>query len=139
MGQTPLEEKLRHELVSTAELTEARVGGTQYSSLKFHCDWALHSRLDKKEAVKIIKLFDDLEQGVAVPQDLQRAAVEREGSYEPMIALSRRTGRGVVPCTGTEPQECLCDQNDSQDYLRQMGMKFWPILALKMSLGPHLA
>jgi hypothetical protein len=77
MGLKPLEEKLLKQLLSTEELTEARVvymlvcarklmeiGGTQYPSLKFHCDWALHSQLDKKPAIKIIKLFDDLEQAL---------------------------------------------------------------------------
>jgi len=78
MGQTRLEEKLQEELISAAELTEARlvymlvcvrklmeIGGTQYPSLRFHCDWALHSRLDRKEAVRVIKLFDDLEDALA--------------------------------------------------------------------------
>jgi hypothetical protein len=77
MGLRPLEEKLAKELDSKETLTEARVvymlvcvrklmelGGPDLPSLKFHCDWALHSRLDRKEAVKIIKMFDDLEQAL---------------------------------------------------------------------------
>jgi hypothetical protein len=74
MGLKPLEEKLKHQLGSNEPLTEARVvymlvcvrklmelDGINLPSLRFHCDWALHSRLDRKEAVRIIKMFDDLE------------------------------------------------------------------------------
>jgi hypothetical protein len=77
MGRPALEEKLDRELSSADEMTEARVvymlvairklleignnAGT-YPSLNLHCNWALHSRLDGKAAVNLIKLFDDLEE-----------------------------------------------------------------------------
>lgn len=31
-----------------------------YPHLNFHCDWALHPRMDRKPAQKILKLFDDV-------------------------------------------------------------------------------
>jgi hypothetical protein len=31
----------------------------QYPMLKFHCDWALHSRMNRTAAKAILKLFDD--------------------------------------------------------------------------------
>jgi hypothetical protein len=32
--------------------------GNQYSDLRFHCDWALHSRMDRAAAKEILKKFD---------------------------------------------------------------------------------
>jgi len=79
MGLKPLEEKLAKELACTEPLTEPRVvymlvcirklmelDGSRFSALRFHCDWALHTRLDRKEAVRIIKMFDDLEQALRI-------------------------------------------------------------------------
>jgi hypothetical protein len=70
-------DKLAAELKSTEELTEPRVVYTlvqvrklieakneavQYPLLKFFCDWAVHSKLDKTGASRVIKLFDDFQE-----------------------------------------------------------------------------
>ncbi len=54
-----------------------------YLHLNFHCDWALHTRMDRKPAQKILKLFDDvnvqLQKGVIfkdLPDNL-RQEIER--------------------------------------------------------------
>lgn len=45
-------------LVKTRKLLEMREKGPNYHALKFFCDWALHSRLDKDGAQNIIRQFD---------------------------------------------------------------------------------
>ncbi len=46
-------------LAAIRKLIERDKLGDQYPQLKFHCDWALHSRLDRGAAQAIIKQFDD--------------------------------------------------------------------------------
>jgi hypothetical protein len=98
MGLRPLEEKLAKELTSPEPLTEARVvymlvcirkimelDNSTLPSLRFHCDWALHSRLSRTEAAKIIKMFDNLEHalltGDETTADTARSELRRVVNY----------------------------------------------------------
>lgn len=46
-------------LVQIRKLIERDQREKQYAMLKFHCDWALHSKMDRTSAKAILKLFDD--------------------------------------------------------------------------------
>jgi hypothetical protein len=48
-------------LVGVRKLLELENSNHKYPSLKFQCDWCLHTRLDKRGAIDVIKLFDELE------------------------------------------------------------------------------
>ncbi len=91
MGLKPLEQKLANELACTEPLTEPRVvymlvcirklmelDGSNLPSLRFHCDWALHSRLDRKEAIKVIKMFDELEHALQIGDKAKTDTARRE-------------------------------------------------------------
>lgn len=69
-----IEEKLRRQLSSKAPLTELRVVYilveirkllerqgelNKYPALRFHCDWALHTSMDRAGAQRILRLFDE--------------------------------------------------------------------------------
>ena len=45
-------------LVETRKLLELQGELKKYPALRFHCDWALHIRLDRGEAERILRLFD---------------------------------------------------------------------------------
>jgi hypothetical protein len=91
MGLKPLQQKLLEQLDPKDELTEPRVvfmmvcvrklleiEPLNLQSLKFHCDWALHSRLERTEAVKVIKLFDDLESALRTKDDRAADKLKRK-------------------------------------------------------------
>jgi|ERR1035437_2645921 hypothetical protein len=74
MGRTAIEEKLTHHLSSKGPLTESRVVYIlvetrkllelqdeldRYSTLRFFCDWALHTELSRAGAQRILRLFDE--------------------------------------------------------------------------------
>ena len=76
MGRHAIEEKLAMQLDNNQVLPESVVvyilvgirklleignDSNTYPSLRFHCDWALHSKLDRKGALAVIKQFDDFE------------------------------------------------------------------------------
>jgi hypothetical protein len=46
-------------LAGVRKLIERDKVQDQYSDLRFHCDWALHSKMDRKAAKAILKKFDD--------------------------------------------------------------------------------
>jgi hypothetical protein len=96
MGLKALLEKLNKELLSTAELTEARVvymlvcarklmelsnQKGRFPSLNFYCNWALHSKLTRRDAIDVIKLFDNVEDAV------ERADIQAE--HTARMALHR--------------------------------------------------
>jgi hypothetical protein len=91
MGRAAIEEKLHRQLSSKAPLTEGRVVYIlvetrkllelqgelkKYPALRFHCDWALHTRLNRGEAKRILRLFDQahplLCSSQTLPQSLNR-------------------------------------------------------------------
>lgn len=45
-------------LVAVRKLLEQQQAKKQYDYLTFHCDWALHAKLDGTTAQKILRLFD---------------------------------------------------------------------------------
>jgi hypothetical protein len=45
-------------MVAVRKLLEQHQAKKQYEDLTFHCDWALHSKLQGTTAQKILKLFD---------------------------------------------------------------------------------
>jgi hypothetical protein len=51
-------------LVELRKLIELNDDGAQYKALKFHCDWAAHSRLKGPPAQEIVRLFDKYQQTV---------------------------------------------------------------------------
>jgi hypothetical protein len=46
-------------LAGIRKLIERDEAEDDYPALKFHCDWALHARLDRRSARVMLKLFDD--------------------------------------------------------------------------------
>lgn len=91
MGRSAIEEKLNRQLSSKAPLTEARVVYilvetrkllelqgelSKYPALRFYCDWALHTSMDRAGAQRILRLFDEahplLCNGQALPRNLDR-------------------------------------------------------------------
>ena len=69
-----IERKLRRELSSIELMTESRVvyilveirkliertnQKPRYIPLDFHCSWALHATMDRREAKRILKRFDE--------------------------------------------------------------------------------
>ncbi len=91
MGRSAIEEKLNRQLSSKAPLTEARVVYIlvetrkllelqgelkKYPALRFYCDWALHTSMDRAGAQRILRLFDEahplLCSGQALPRNLDR-------------------------------------------------------------------
>src|SRR5437867_1739661 len=74
MGRAAIEEKLNRQLSSKAPVTEARVVYilvltrkllerqgelNKYPMLRFYCDWALHTNMDRAGAQRILRLFDE--------------------------------------------------------------------------------
>lgn len=51
-------------LVELRKLIELNDDGAQYKALKFHCDWAVHSRLKGLPAQEIVRLFDKYQETV---------------------------------------------------------------------------
>jgi hypothetical protein len=45
-------------MVALRKLLEQKDAEQQYQYLKFHCDWALHSKLDRSAAQRVLKHFD---------------------------------------------------------------------------------
>src|ERR1700688_2050020 len=45
-------------MVAIRKLLEQQQAKKQYEYLTFHCDWALHSKLEGAMAQKVLKLFD---------------------------------------------------------------------------------
>lgn len=45
-------------LVGIRKLIERKESGERYPSLKFHCDWALHPKMDRRAARLILLQFD---------------------------------------------------------------------------------
>ena len=45
-------------LIKIRKLLETRTAGPNFAALKFFCDWALHTRLDRGGALNIITQFD---------------------------------------------------------------------------------
>src|SRR6516225_8445299 len=41
------------------KLIERDEAENDYPLLRFHCDWALHSRMDRAAAQKLLKIFDE--------------------------------------------------------------------------------
>jgi hypothetical protein len=95
MGRSAIEEKLNRQLSSKAPLTETRVVYilvetrkllelqgelSKYPALRFYCDWALHTNMDRAGAQRILRLFDRahpvLCAGQTLPQHLDREITE---------------------------------------------------------------
>lgn len=47
-------------LVLIRKIIEQERSYDQYKHLNFHCNWALHASLDKKDAQEVLKTFDDV-------------------------------------------------------------------------------
>jgi len=95
MGRTAIEEKLTHHLSSRGPLTESRIVYIlvetrkllelqdelgKYPTLRFFCDWALHTTLSRAGAQRILQLFDQActlscANGI-LPPDLERAIAD---------------------------------------------------------------
>lgn len=62
-------------LAGIRKLIERDDLGAQYPALNFHCDWVLHSKLDRAAAKAILREFDAahplLKSGMALPRALQ--------------------------------------------------------------------
>lgn len=52
------EESVVYFLVELRKLIELNEDGDNYRALNFHCDWTAHPILDRKEAKRIVGLFD---------------------------------------------------------------------------------
>ena len=91
MSRSAIEDKLRYQLLSRSRLTEARVVYIlvevrklmelqnefhRYPAVRFCCDWALHTNLDRGEAKKILQVFDKahpyISVGDPVPPDIDQ-------------------------------------------------------------------
>src|SRR5258708_4087752 len=73
MGRLSLKQKLQqlfdvgitteaevvYALVETRKLLEIQQQSDAYPALAFHCDWALHSHMDRRSARLMLKRFDD--------------------------------------------------------------------------------
>ncbi len=73
MGRLSLKQKLQqlfdvgirteaevvYALVETRKLLEIQQQSDAYPALAFHCDWALHSHMDRRPARLMLKTFDD--------------------------------------------------------------------------------
>jgi len=92
MGRSAIEEKLDRQLSSRAPLTEVRVVYilvetrkllelqgelSKYPVLRFCCDWALHTSLERAGAKRILRLFDEAHPLLCSNQTLPRS-LERE-------------------------------------------------------------
>jgi hypothetical protein len=95
MGRDAIETKLDRQLSSKAALTETRVVYilvetrkllerqgelNKYPALRFYCDWALHTSMNRAGAERILRLFDEahplLCSHQTLPQHLQREITE---------------------------------------------------------------
>ncbi len=73
-------------LADTRKLLEA-VGATkQYKALKFHCDWVLHTKMDRGIVRDLLKEFDEIWDGWIthrrhIPKDFADSLANRIGFY----------------------------------------------------------
>ena len=82
-----IEEKLRRQFSSKAPFTEMRVVYilvetrkllerqgelNRYPALRFYCDWALHTSMDRAGAQRILRLFDEAHPLLCANQELPR-------------------------------------------------------------------
>jgi hypothetical protein len=70
------EPQVMYLLAQIRKLIERDEKGAEYPALNFHCDWALHSKLERSAAKAILRLFDAaqpiLKAQRDLPQPLQR-------------------------------------------------------------------
>jgi hypothetical protein len=80
----------------------------EYAALNFHCDWVLHSRLDRAGAKTVLRPFDDahvtMRRHMDLPRDL-RAEIDRISkmkTFEQELTKFLAT-RGLPPLTKLRP------------------------------------
>ncbi len=130
MGRAAIEEKLDRHLSSKAPLTEARVvyilveirkllemlerqeEEDNYPWLRFYCDWALHTKMDRKAAQRILCLFDRVHPLLCANQTLPHG-LEQQITEITNLRLFER-----------DFDQFLTDYNLSKDILHDRWTKF---------------
>lgn len=89
-------------LADTRKLLEV-VGATQtYRTLKFYCDWVLHTKMDKKFAADLLRRFDEVwdrwvVSKIPIPADFEKTLGYQIGFYGFEQELSEFLGKcGIV-------------------------------------------
>jgi len=99
-------------LVGIRKIIERDKIGREYADLRFHCDWALHSSLDRTAAIAILKKFDAAHaflRGNIKPYDLP-PALRTEIDRISKMKLFEREFSGFLGAYGLPPlTKCRSD------------------------------